>query len=321
MTHDPGHRSHRHHRIDPGAAAQRARGDRLGPGPRPGPGRVRSSVTASSSRSATSTTRRPCGPRWRASTPSSSPAATCPSRWTFECAVIDEAARAGVRRIVKLSARGADLGAPVAYWDWHARIEQHLQASGVPAVILQPSFLMTNLLGRRRPGPPAAACCSPRPAAARIAMIDPADVAAVAAVTLTDRRPRRPHLRAHRSGGDHLRPGGRRPVRRDRSAASATSTSRRRRLVPALVEAGLPPFAADQVVDRLRRAAARRAGPDHATPSRPSPADQPRSVRATSPGTTRQTFRRRRRTPSAPDGSVRRHRVPPLGPGRRPAER
>ena len=65
----------------------------------------------------------------------------------YECAVIDAAAEAGVRRIVKLSARGAAVGAPVAYWHWHGLIERHLQTCGVPALLLRPGFLMTNLLG------------------------------------------------------------------------------------------------------------------------------------------------------------------------------
>ena len=89
-----------------------------------------------------------------------------PDQVAYECAVIDEAARSGVRRIVKLSARGAAIGSPVAYWDWHGLIERHLQASGIPSVVLQPGFLMTNLLaaaeqvGQR-------ACCSPRRAPLR----------------------------------------------------------------------------------------------------------------------------------------------------------
>ena len=42
-----------------------------------------------------------------------------PDQVEYECTVIDAAAAAGVRRIVKLSARGAAVGAPVAYWHWH----------------------------------------------------------------------------------------------------------------------------------------------------------------------------------------------------------
>ena len=69
----------------------------------------------------------------------------------FECAVIDAAARAGVGRLVKLSARGAAAGSAVTFWDWHARIEQHLADSGVPAVVLRPGFSMANLLGSADP--------------------------------------------------------------------------------------------------------------------------------------------------------------------------
>jgi len=50
-----------------------------------------------------------------------------PDQVAYECSVIDEAARSGVRRIVKLSSRGAEIGSPVAYWHWHGVIEHHLQ--------------------------------------------------------------------------------------------------------------------------------------------------------------------------------------------------
>ena len=36
--------------------------------------------------------------------------------------------RSGVRRIVKLSSIMAEPGAPVAFWDWHGQIEQHLRS-------------------------------------------------------------------------------------------------------------------------------------------------------------------------------------------------
>src|SRR4051794_7916300 len=67
-------------------------------------------------------------------------------RVAFECAAIDAAAAAGVRRIVKLSSIVAEQGAPVLYWGWHGRIEAHLRRSGVPAVVLRASFFMSNLL-------------------------------------------------------------------------------------------------------------------------------------------------------------------------------
>jgi uncharacterized protein YbjT (DUF2867 family) len=107
-----------------------------------------------------------------------------PRQVEYEIGVIEAAAATGVRRIVKLSALGAEIGSPVAFWDWHGRIEQRLRASGVSTVVLQPSFSMTNLLGAaegvRRDG----ALFAPA-AGAMISMIDPEDVAAVAALVLT----------------------------------------------------------------------------------------------------------------------------------------
>ena len=69
-----------------------------------------------------------------------------PQQVEYETRVIDAAEEAGVRRIVKLSALGTEIGSPVAFWDWHARIENHLRASDVPFVILRPTFSMANLL-------------------------------------------------------------------------------------------------------------------------------------------------------------------------------
>src|SRR4029077_9299498 len=63
-----------------------------------------------------------------------------PRRVEWEKAVIDAAAAAGVRRIVKLSSIVARRGAPVAFWDWHGRIESHLRQSAIPAVVLRSSF-------------------------------------------------------------------------------------------------------------------------------------------------------------------------------------
>jgi uncharacterized protein YbjT (DUF2867 family) len=107
-----------------------------------------------------------------------------PPQVAYETGVIDAAARAGVRRLVKLSALGAEPGSPVAFWDWHARIEEHLRASGIPAVVLRPRFYMTNLFGSVETIRSAGAIIAPADGV-RIPMIDPADVAATAAAVLT----------------------------------------------------------------------------------------------------------------------------------------
>ena len=63
-----------------------------------------------------------------------------PRQVEYETGVIDAAREAGVRRIVKLSALGAEVGSSVAFWDWHGRIEEHLRASGRAALGQRPGF-------------------------------------------------------------------------------------------------------------------------------------------------------------------------------------
>ncbi len=108
-----------------------------------------------------------------------------PRQVEYETRVIDAAQETGVRRIVKLSALGAEIGARVAFWDWHGRIEEYLRASGIPAVVLRPTFSMTNLLGSAEQVRHAGSLFLPA-GGASISMVDPRDVAAVAAVALTE---------------------------------------------------------------------------------------------------------------------------------------
>ena len=110
-----------------------------------------------------------------------------PDQVAMECGLIDAAHAAGVQRIVKLSAQGAEIGSPVAYWDWHARIEAHLERSGIPAAILRPSFLMSNLFAAAPQLRHTGSLIAPA-AGARITLIDPADVAAAAVEALLDAR-------------------------------------------------------------------------------------------------------------------------------------
>jgi uncharacterized protein YbjT (DUF2867 family) len=106
-----------------------------------------------------------------------------PDSVAHETAVIDTAGAAWIQRIVKLSAVGAEIGSPVAFSDAHARIERHLRDGAVPWVILHSSFFMSNLLTSadtiRRDGRIVAPAGD-----AKIAMIDPRDVAAVAVEAL-----------------------------------------------------------------------------------------------------------------------------------------
>ena len=110
-----------------------------------------------------------------------------PAQAEHEAIVIAEAKHAGVQHIVKLSTVGAEVGATPAFFDAHGRAEEQLRRSGLPHVILQSSFYMTNIFGAAESVKAAKKIFAPL-AGARISMIDPRDVAAVAAAALvTDR--------------------------------------------------------------------------------------------------------------------------------------
>jgi uncharacterized protein YbjT (DUF2867 family) len=107
-----------------------------------------------------------------------------PRRLEWESGLIDAAAATGVRRIVKVSSIVAEPGAPVAFWDWHGRIEEHLRASGVSAVILRSGPYMSNVVAAAEQVAREGRLYAPA-GEARIAMIEPRDVGAAAAAVLT----------------------------------------------------------------------------------------------------------------------------------------
>jgi uncharacterized protein YbjT (DUF2867 family) len=169
-----------------------------------------------------------------------------PRQVEYETGVIDAAKETGVRRIVKLSALGAEVGSPIAFWDWHGRIEEYLRASGVPAVVLRPTFSMTNLLGSVEGVRQTGNLFAPADGA-RIAMIHPDDVAAVAAVTLTE----------DGHDGEAFTLTGPEAITFERVADELPAVAGRRvRFVPvtdeaarqALLESGMPDFVAKQIV-------------------------------------------------------------------------
>lgn len=108
-----------------------------------------------------------------------------PEQVELEATAVDAAADAGVRRIVKLSAAHAEVGSPLDFWDIQGRIEERLRSTRVAHVLLRPLSYMSTLFAAA--GTVAAAGRVVAPAGdAKIAMIDPRDVAAVAAVALTE---------------------------------------------------------------------------------------------------------------------------------------
>lgn len=107
-----------------------------------------------------------------------------PQQVRYGTQAIDAAVGAGVRQVVMLSTIGAEAGSPTTFFDQHGRIEEHLRGSGVPAVVLRSSHMMSNILGSAGTIRQADRFFLPA-GDARIAMIDPRDVAAAGASVLS----------------------------------------------------------------------------------------------------------------------------------------
>jgi uncharacterized protein YbjT (DUF2867 family) len=173
--------------------------------------------------------------------------ANVPDQVAYECAAIDAAHAAGVRRIVKLSGPRAAVDAWVLFERWHGEIERHLFASGVPWVVLRPSAYMTNLLASSDTVRHTGRLFAPA-GAARITYVDPRDVAAVAAATLA--------VPGHESSTYTLT--GPEAITYEQIAHELSAAAGRtieyvdipyEAAREALREAGLPPLIADSIVD------------------------------------------------------------------------
>jgi uncharacterized protein YbjT (DUF2867 family) len=110
-----------------------------------------------------------------------------PAQVELQGNLVEAAGRAGVRRIVKISAIGAAVDSPVRVGRWHAQTEKQIESSGLAFTHLRPSFFMQNVLVFA----PAIAAHGVFQAPAedgRLAMIHVQDVAAVAARALLEDR-------------------------------------------------------------------------------------------------------------------------------------
>lgn len=108
-----------------------------------------------------------------------------PEMVEWERAVLDAAAAAGVRRVVKMSTVGADPRSDGRFARWQGQCEELLRASAIPAVILRSSYHMTNLFFAADSVRNAGKIFAPVDDA-KMAMIDRRDLAAVAALVLTE---------------------------------------------------------------------------------------------------------------------------------------
>ncbi len=178
-----------------------------------------------------------------------------PGQVDHEGSVVDAARSAGVAGVVKLSGPRADADSMLVFERWHAAIEQRLRASGIPAVVLRPSTYMSNLLASA-PGVARSGMLFAPADDARIAFVDPGDVAAVAATVLLDARHdghtyrlTGPAAISYGQIAEDLSTATGRPV----AYVDVSDTAAR----AAMLDDGLPPFAADAIIDIFR---AQRAG-------------------------------------------------------------
>jgi uncharacterized protein YbjT (DUF2867 family) len=107
-----------------------------------------------------------------------------PNQASLQNNLIDAAARAKLRLIVKISAIASAEDCPLSFGRWHAQTERHLAESGVPYTILQPNFFMQNMFSFA--GTIAADgkfCASMKDGKA--SFVDLRDIAAVAVTALT----------------------------------------------------------------------------------------------------------------------------------------
>ena len=197
-----------------------------------------------------------------------------PRRVGWETSAIDAAVAAGVRRVVKLSAVGAEPGSPVAFWDWHGQVEHYLRSCGTDWVILRASWYMSNLLAAAS-GVAAEGRLYAPAGQARIAMIDPRDVGSAAAAVLSG---------AGHEGQSYLLTGPR-AITYDEVAAGLSAATRSRvefvdvpgdAAYQAMIGDGVPGFVAEQIVAmfaELRQGAAAQVSPAVETLTGSAPRD------------------------------------------------
>ena len=112
---------------------------------------------------------------------------TSPSPEMFELhqGLIDRAVKAGVRKIVRLSAVPAHAGSDMPMYDLHGRADDYLKESDIEYVILRPHYFMQNILMMHAPFIKESSTFAQYLGDTRIPMVDSRDIARVAFHCLT----------------------------------------------------------------------------------------------------------------------------------------
>ncbi len=101
-------------------------------------------------------------------------------------ALLQAAKKAGIRRIVRLSALGANPQSPARLLRWHGECETLLAQCGLPGVALRPNAFMQNFIQFQSHGVKATSRLTAPVGSARISFIDAEDIAKCAARVLLD---------------------------------------------------------------------------------------------------------------------------------------
>ncbi|RXR03464.1 SDR family oxidoreductase [Pseudoxanthomonas composti] len=108
-----------------------------------------------------------------------------PEQFKQETAAIDAAKRAGIGRIVKVSASDGNVRSPVPWARAHARIDHHLRAAGIDWTLLKPTAFMQNFLWFKKPI--AKGYLPQVTGTGSVSWVDTRDIARVGATVLTER--------------------------------------------------------------------------------------------------------------------------------------
>jgi len=98
---------------------------------------------------------------------------------------LEEARRAGVQYVVRMSAMGADLQPSIQLGRWHRQVEEMIESSRIPFTILRPNMFMQNYATMYAQSIRAEGAFYLPHAEAKASLIDARDIAAVAVETLT----------------------------------------------------------------------------------------------------------------------------------------
>lgn len=110
--------------------------------------------------------------------------ATNPRQVAQHTNAIAAAEQAGVSYVLKISALGASVDAPLRLTQWHGEADSALCESGIPNTILRPHWYMQNLLGSA-PSIATTGAFSGNGGDGKFPAVDTRDIAAVAAHLLT----------------------------------------------------------------------------------------------------------------------------------------